>query len=208
MPAEQNSGVRNDLGVVDVTLTAREALSRQARRSGPDVLVHVKDVVGIVAYVTAGILCLPPRWTGCDRVHVPGRSRAVRRFDRHTGQSPPAASRHRIHARRAASYSLSQEPEPAIHRLLERGPQLLTRDRISVSVPECSNGCRTTYQLFWMSCASWCVSIDLKPARVRYSRVSCSPHIAPRPAPPCASETVIQCMHETAYKRAPTTPGA
>jgi hypothetical protein len=30
----------------------------------------------------------------------------------------------------------------------------------------------------------------------RYSRVFSSPHIAPRPSPPCASETVMQCMHE------------
>ena len=55
----------------------------------------------------------------------------------------------------------------------------------------------TTYQLFWMSCASSCFSTDEKPARCRYSRVFSSPHIAPRPSPPCASETVMQCMHDT-----------
>src|SRR5690606_4206663 len=55
----------------------------------------------------------------------------------------------------------------------------------------------TTYQLFWMSCASRCVSMLRKPARPRYSRALGSPHIAPRPSPPCASDTVMQCMHET-----------
>jgi hypothetical protein len=54
----------------------------------------------------------------------------------------------------------------------------------------------TTCQLFWMSCASRCVVIERKPAMCRYSRVFSSPHIAPRPAPLCASETVMQCMQE------------
>jgi Transcriptional regulatory protein, C terminal len=52
----------------------------------------------------------------------------------------------------------------------------------------------TTYQLFWMSCARRCVVIERKPAFCRYSRVFSSPHIAPSPSPPCASETVMQCM--------------
>jgi 2-methylcitrate synthase len=57
---------------------------------------------------------------------------------------------------------------------------------------------RTTYQLFWMSCASSCfVSTERKPAPARYSRVFSSPHIAPSPSPPWASDTVMQCMHET-----------
>jgi hypothetical protein len=56
----------------------------------------------------------------------------------------------------------------------------------------------TTYQLFWMSCARRCVVIERKPAFCRYSRVFSSPHMAPRPSPPCASDTVMQCMHEMA----------
>src|SRR5262245_17059523 len=55
----------------------------------------------------------------------------------------------------------------------------------------------TTYQLFWMSWASSCFSTVRKPARARYSRVFSSPHIAPSPSPPWASETVMQCRHET-----------
>src|SRR5215471_6180006 len=55
----------------------------------------------------------------------------------------------------------------------------------------------TTYQLFWISWASSCFSTDWKPARARYSRVFSSPHIAPRPSPPCARDTVMQCMQET-----------
>jgi hypothetical protein len=53
-----------------------------------------------------------------------------------------------------------------------------------------------TYQLFWMSWASRCVATRRSPAFSRYSRVLTSPHMAPRPSPPCARETVMQCMHE------------
>ena len=57
---------------------------------------------------------------------------------------------------------------------------------------------RTTYQLFWMSCLSWWVSTVRKPAFSRYSRVFSSPHMAPNPSPPCARDTVMQCMVEIA----------
>jgi hypothetical protein len=37
------------------------------------------------------------------------------------------------------------------------------------------------------------------------SASACSrPHIAPSPAPFCASETVMQCMHETVYSKVPS----
>ena len=55
---------------------------------------------------------------------------------------------------------------------------------------------RTTKYALNGSCSSRCTSIDEKPASARSSRAFCSPHIAPRPSPPCASETVMQCMHE------------
>jgi hypothetical protein len=48
----------------------------------------------------------------------------------------------------------------------------------------------TTYQLFWMSCARRRVVIKQKPAFCKYSRVLSSPHMAPRPSSPCASDTV------------------
>ena len=55
----------------------------------------------------------------------------------------------------------------------------------------------TTYQLFWMSWASSCFSTTRNPARSRYSRVFSSPHMAPSPSPPCARDTVMQCIHDT-----------
>ena len=55
---------------------------------------------------------------------------------------------------------------------------------------------RTTKYALNGSCSSRCTSIDEKPASARSSRAFSSPHIAPRPSPPCASETVMQCMHE------------
>ena len=55
---------------------------------------------------------------------------------------------------------------------------------------------RTTKYALNGSCSSSCTSTDEKPASASSSRAFCSPHMAPRPSPPCASETVMQCMHE------------
>src|SRR5215469_7796892 len=41
------------------------------------------------------------------------------------------------------------------------------------------------------------------PASAKNSNAFCSPHIAPRPSPFLASETVMQCMVETVYKNGP-----
>ena len=55
---------------------------------------------------------------------------------------------------------------------------------------------RTTKYALNGSCSRRCTSTEVKPASASSSRAFCSPHIAPRPSPPCASETVMQCMHE------------
>ena len=45
------------------------------------------------------------------------------------------------------------------------------------------------------------LDLDLrKPCFLGNSVASCSPHTAPRPSPPSASETVMQCMHEIVYR--------
>jgi hypothetical protein len=49
-----------------------------------------------------------------------------------------------------------------------------------------------------MSPSTCAVSIEVKPASVSISWAFCSPHIVPRPIPPSARETVMQCMQETA----------
>ena len=48
-----------------------------------------------------------------------------------------------------------------------------------------------------MSPSTCAASIEVKPASLSISRAFCSPHIVPRPIPPSARETVMQCMHET-----------
>ena len=55
---------------------------------------------------------------------------------------------------------------------------------------------RTTKYALNGSCSRRCTSTEVNPASPRSSRAFCSPHIAPSPSPPCASETVMQCMHE------------
>ena len=55
---------------------------------------------------------------------------------------------------------------------------------------------RTTKYALNGSCSRRCTSTDVNPASARSSRAFCSPHIAPSPSPPCASDTVMQCMHE------------
>jgi hypothetical protein len=47
-----------------------------------------------------------------------------------------------------------------------------------------------------MSPSTCAVSIEVKPASVSISWAFCSPHIVPRPIPPSARETVMQCMQE------------
>src|SRR5690606_15860171 len=97
---------------------------------------------------------------------------------------------------RAAGGQQADPPERRIRRSrparvrAARGPGRLVR-------PGSASHFVTTYQLFWMSCARRFVSTVRKPARARYSRAFSSPHIAPSPSPPCASDTVMQCMHET-----------
>ena len=55
---------------------------------------------------------------------------------------------------------------------------------------------RTTKYALNGSCSRRCTSTEVNPASARSSRAFCSPHIAPSPSPPCASDTVMQCMHE------------
>ena len=55
---------------------------------------------------------------------------------------------------------------------------------------------RTTKYALNGSCSSRCTSTDEKPASARSCRAFCSPHIAPSPSPPWASDTVMQCMQE------------
>ncbi len=55
---------------------------------------------------------------------------------------------------------------------------------------------RTTKYALNGSCSSRCTSTEVNPASASSSRAFCSPHIAPSPSPPWASETVMQCMHE------------
>src|SRR5215471_18323331 len=47
-------------------------------------------------------------------------------------------------------------------------------------------------------------SMEVKPASRSISRAFCSPHIAPRPIPSSARETVMQCMHEIVYRNGPS----
>ena len=55
---------------------------------------------------------------------------------------------------------------------------------------------RTTKYALNGSCSRRWTSTEPNPASASSSRAFCSPHIAPRPSPPCASETVMQCMQE------------
>ena len=48
-----------------------------------------------------------------------------------------------------------------------------------------------------MSPSTCAVVTETKPASASIVRAVCSPHMVPRPIPPSARETVIQCMHET-----------
>jgi hypothetical protein len=47
-----------------------------------------------------------------------------------------------------------------------------------------------------MSPSTCAASMEVKPASLSICRAFCSPHIVPRPIPPAARETVMQCMHE------------
>jgi len=51
-----------------------------------------------------------------------------------------------------------------------------------------------------MSRSTRFASTEVKPASPSIFRAVCSPHIVPRPIPPSARETVMQCMHETVYR--------
>ncbi len=53
-----------------------------------------------------------------------------------------------------------------------------------------------TKNTFIGSCGSSFTSTLPNPARVSIDCARSTPQQAPRPAPPCASETVMQCMHE------------
>ncbi len=55
---------------------------------------------------------------------------------------------------------------------------------------------RTTKYALNGSCSSRCTSTDANPASASSSRAFCSPHMAPSPSPPWASDTVMQCMQE------------
>lgn len=47
-----------------------------------------------------------------------------------------------------------------------------------------------------MSPSTCTASMEVNPASRSISRAFCSPHMAPRPIPSSARETVMQCMHE------------
>ena len=55
-----------------------------------------------------------------------------------------------------------------------------------------------------MSPSMWTASTEAKPASLSIFRAVSSPHIAPRPIPPSARETVMQCMHDTVYRNGPS----
>src|SRR6516225_3350513 len=55
-----------------------------------------------------------------------------------------------------------------------------------------------------MSPSTCKASTEVKPASLSISRAVCSPHIVPRPMPPWARETVMQCMHEAVYRNGPS----
>lgn len=45
------------------------------------------------------------------------------------------------------------------------------------------------------------MTVFMNPASFSISLAFSRPHMAPSPMPPCAKDTVIQCMHEMVYRR-------
>ena len=55
-----------------------------------------------------------------------------------------------------------------------------------------------------MSPSTCLVSTSVNPAAASIRRAVCSPHMVPRPMPPAARETVMQCMQEMVYRNGPS----